>query len=63
MPLKKTPDSLMSDVLKIILAVILPPLGVLLEVGLGLHFWINIVLTLLGFVPGIIHAVYIIATR
>jgi len=63
MPLRRAPDSLLSDVLKIALAVILPPIGVLLEVGLGLHFWINIVLTLLGFIPGIIHAVYIIATR
>ncbi|MGM0422048.1 MAG: YqaE/Pmp3 family membrane protein [Pseudomonadota bacterium] len=49
--------------IKIILAVILPPLGVLMEVGLTKHFWINIVLTLLGFLPGIIHAVYIIARR
>lgn len=63
MPLKRTPDSLLSDVLKIVLAIILPPLGVLLEVGLGKHFWLNILLTLLGFIPGIIHAVYIIATR
>lgn len=63
MPLKRTPDSLPGDIFRIVLAVILPPLGVLLEVGLGKHFWINIVLTLLGFIPGIIHAVYIIATR
>jgi len=63
MPLKRTPDSTLSDVLKIIVAIFLPPLGVLFEVGLGMHFWINIVLTLLGFIPGIIHAVYIIATR
>lgn len=63
MPLRKTRDSLFSDLLKIILAIILPPLGVLLEVGFGLHFWLNILLTLLGFIPGIIHAVYIIATR
>tara|TARA_R110000823_G_scaffold130015_9_gene257847 strand:- start:464 stop:655 length:192 start_codon:yes stop_codon:yes gene_type:complete len=63
MPLQRTPDSLLSDLLKIILAVILPPLGVFFEVGIGKHFWINIVLTLLGFIPGIIHAVYIIATR
>ncbi|NKI34743.1 YqaE/Pmp3 family membrane protein [Wenzhouxiangella sp. XN79A] len=54
---------MLGDVLKIILAVILPPLGVFLEVGLGKHFWINIVLTLLGFIPGIIHAVYVIASR
>lgn len=58
-----TPDSMGSDIIKIILAVILPPLGVLMEVGLTKHFWINIVLTLLGFLPGIIHAVYIIARR
>lgn len=63
MPLARTQDSLLSDLIKILLAVILPPVGVFLEVGLGLHFWINILLTLCGFVPGIIHAVYIIATR
>lgn len=51
------------DILKILLAILLPPVGVFLEVGLGLHFWLNIVLTLLGYVPGIIHAVYIILTR
>lgn len=49
------------DLLRIIAAVILPPLGVFLQVGIGKHFWINIVLTILGFVPGIIHAVWVIA--
>lgn len=63
MPLGRTKDSLLGDIVKIILAVILPPLGVFLEVGFGKHFWINVVLTLLGFIPGIIHAIYIIATR
>lgn len=63
MAIAGTKDSLLGDLLKILLAVILPPLGVLLEVGLGLHFWLNIILTLFGFVPGIIHAVYIIVTR
>ncbi|HEX4857890.1 MAG TPA: YqaE/Pmp3 family membrane protein [Usitatibacteraceae bacterium] len=63
MTLGRTRDSMLGDVFKIVLAVILPPLGVLMEVGLGLHFWINILLTLLGFVPGVVHAVYIIATR
>ena len=51
------------DVLRILLAIILPPVGVFLQVGLGLHFWLNILLTLLGYIPGIIHAVYIIVTR
>jgi uncharacterized membrane protein YqaE (UPF0057 family) len=48
------------DILKIIFAVILPPLGVFLEVGITKHFWINILLTILGFIPGIIHAVWVI---
>lgn len=51
------------DILKIILAILLPPVGVFLEVGLGLHFWLNILLTILGYIPGVIHAIFIIATR
>ena len=49
------------DIIRIIAAVLLPPLGVFLQVGLGKHFWINIILTLLGYIPGIIHAVWVIA--
>ncbi|OBZ82628.1 Plasma membrane proteolipid 3 [Choanephora cucurbitarum] len=41
-------------------AIILPPLGVLLERGCVCDFWINIALTVLGYIPGIIHALYII---
>lgn len=51
------------DVVRILLAILLPPVGVFLQVGLGLHFWLNILLTLLGYIPGIIHALYIILTR
>lgn len=51
------------DLIRIIFAVILPPLGVFLGVGLSKHFWLNILLTLLGYIPGIVHAVYIIARR
>ena len=32
-----------------------------LQVGLTKHFWINILLTLLGYIPGIVHAVWVIA--
>ena len=52
-----------GDVIRILLAILLPPLGVFLQVGLGLHFWLNILLTLFGWVPGIIHAVWIILRR
>ena len=46
------------DIIRILLAIVLPPLGVFLQVGIGLHFWVNILLTLLGYVPGIIHAIW-----
>jgi len=49
-----------TDPIKILFAILLPPLGVFFEVGLKGHFWLSIVLTLLGYVPGIIHALYVI---
>ncbi|KAG6227276.1 hypothetical protein E4U34_006072 [Claviceps purpurea] len=58
-PLGKIP-SVPADICKIILAVILPPVGVFLEVGCGSHLLINILLTILGYIPGIIHALYVI---
>jgi uncharacterized membrane protein YqaE (UPF0057 family) len=51
------------DLVRILLAILLPPLGVFLQVGLGLQFWLNILLTLLGYIPGIVHAVWVIARR
>ncbi|KAH8087522.1 putative cation transport-related protein [Filobasidium floriforme] len=49
-----------SDILKIILAIFVPPLGVFIERGCNADFFINILLTILGYIPGIIHALYII---
>ncbi|KAG4031633.1 hypothetical protein MFRU_008g00010, partial [Monilinia fructicola] len=40
-----------SDICKIILAIILPPVGVFLERGCGADFLINILLTILGYIP------------
>ncbi|MHC5615187.1 MAG: YqaE/Pmp3 family membrane protein [Nostoc sp.] len=48
------------DLVRLLCAILLPPLGVFLQVGFGIDFWINIVLTLFGYIPGIIHAVWII---
>ncbi len=48
------------DIVRVIIAILLPPLGVFLQVGLGLQFWLNILLTLLGYIPGIIHALWVI---
>ncbi len=52
-----------GDPIKIIAAIILPPLGVFFEVGLSKHFWINVLLTIFFWIPGMIHAIYIILTR
>jgi uncharacterized membrane protein YqaE (UPF0057 family) len=49
------------DLLRVLAAIILPPLGVFLQVGFGGHFWLNLLLTLLGYIPGIIHALWVIA--
>ncbi|MBZ8180727.1 MAG: YqaE/Pmp3 family membrane protein [Oscillatoria sp. PMC 1051.18] len=51
------------DLVRILIAIVLPPLGVFLQVGLGKDFWINILLTILGYIPGIVHAVWIIAKK
>ena len=51
------------DVLRLLLAILLPPLGVFTQVGLGGQFWLNILLTLLGYIPGVIHAAYVIGSR
>jgi uncharacterized membrane protein YqaE (UPF0057 family) len=51
------------DIIRIVVAILLPPLGVFLQMGLGAHFWLNIFLTLLGYIPGIIHAVWTILRR
>jgi uncharacterized membrane protein YqaE (UPF0057 family) len=45
--------------LQLIACILLPPLGVFLTVGVGSALIINILLTILGIIPGIIHAVWI----
>jgi len=49
-----------GDVALIIVALIMPPVAVLLKVGFTTHFWINVILTILGFVPGQIHALWVV---
>ena len=51
------------DIIRILLSILIPPLGVFLQVGLGGQFWLNVLLTLLGYIPGLVHAIWIIASR
>ncbi|KAF8231289.1 UPF0057-domain-containing protein [Tricholoma matsutake] len=48
-----------SDICKILIAIFIPPLGVFLERGCGADLLINILLTILGYIPGIIHGKYL----
>jgi uncharacterized membrane protein YqaE (UPF0057 family) len=49
--------------LQIILGILIPPLGVYLTVGISSALIINILLTILGWLPGSIHAVWIISKQ
>lgn len=53
-------DANMMNILLTIIAIFLPPLAVLPKTGLKAHFWINLILTLFGFLPGFIHALLVI---
>ena len=48
--------------LEIVLAILLPPLAVGMRRGLGGAFWLNVLLTIIGWVPGVIHA-FIVLSR
>ncbi|KAL8884716.1 MAG: hypothetical protein Q9192_006782 [Flavoplaca navasiana] len=61
--IRLTLDLCCSDIIKIIFAIFLPPVGVALEKGIGSDFCINVLLTILGYIPGIIHALYVIPRR
>ncbi|WP_299708759.1 YqaE/Pmp3 family membrane protein [uncultured Pontibacter sp.] len=64
---KEVREALMQDrsgsgvsIIKIILAVLLPPLAVFLHVGIGTQFWISLILTLLFWIPGVIYALLVV---
>ena len=51
------------NVVRIVLALFLPPVAAFLTVGLGLQFWLNLILTLCFFIPGVIHALWLVVRR
>ena len=50
-------------VVKILLAIFLPPVAAFMQMGQTLDFWVNIVLTLLGVLPGTVHALWLVVTK
>ena len=49
--------------MKIILSIFLPPIAAYMQVGATKHFWINIILTVLGGLPGVIHALWLVLSN
>lgn len=49
-----------NKILLIILAILLPPLAVFLSKGAGRDLLLNIVLCLIFYVPGIVHALWVV---
>ena len=48
----------MEKLIAAAVSLFLPPLGVLIRRGVTGQFWVNLLLTLLGYLPGLIHALY-----
>ncbi|KAK7727274.1 plasma membrane proteolipid Pmp3 [Diaporthe eres] len=55
------PASSTTDVIDYFIAIFIPPLAVFLKRGCGADLLINICLTILGWIPGLIHAWWIIS--
>ncbi|KAJ1677945.1 hypothetical protein EV182_005114, partial [Spiromyces aspiralis] len=49
-----------SDIMLLVLAVFCPPLSAVFKGGLSYTFLLNILLTLLGYLPGLVHAWYLV---
>lgn len=50
-----------KDWFAVVLAIIFPPLPVFMKRGFSADLLINVLLSVLGFIPGLLHAFYIIS--
>jgi uncharacterized membrane protein YqaE (UPF0057 family) len=51
----------LSRFVGVLLGAFFPPVGVWMVVGFGMPFWLNLLLTLLFYVPGQIHGLWVVA--
>ena len=49
-----------NKLLLVIIAILLPPLAVGLKAGIGGQLFLNILLTLLVYLPGLLHALWVV---
>ncbi|MDN3644696.1 YqaE/Pmp3 family membrane protein [Pontixanthobacter aestiaquae] len=47
------------SLITLILTILLPPVGVAMKHGIDKTALLNLVLTILGFIPGLIHGLYV----
>jgi uncharacterized membrane protein YqaE (UPF0057 family) len=50
-------------IIEVVLSLFLPPLGVFLAYGISTTLLVNIVLTILGWLPGVLHAFWVISKK
>ena len=48
---------------RVVAALLLPPLAVFFATGISPSFWLAVLLTCLGFLPGVVFAFFILLTR
>jgi uncharacterized membrane protein YqaE (UPF0057 family) len=53
-------DADTQKLLLVIIAILLPPLAVGLKAGIGGAFILNLILTLIFWIPGVLHALYVV---
>jgi len=53
-------DARIGKFLLVIIAIVLPPLAVGLKEGIGTQFILSIILTLIFYVPGQLHALWVV---
>ncbi|MDR9830067.1 YqaE/Pmp3 family membrane protein [Vibrio sp. FNV 38] len=49
-----------NKLLLVIICILLPPVAVFIKFGFGGQFIINLILTLLFFIPGMVHALWLV---
>jgi uncharacterized membrane protein YqaE (UPF0057 family) len=60
-PIEKGECLMDNKVLQVIICFFIPPLAVYMKNGkIDNTFWLNVVLTILGGIPGLLHALYVV---
>lgn len=57
------PEEGRRDFWRIVAAYFFPPLGVYMQSGITGAFWLNLLLTLFFYVPGVLHATWVIVNE